>query len=482
MKIFMFLRILFFLLGILALIMAPALIMALAFKETSMIRAFALTMAFALAAAVPTQFSRKKTSLRFSAQNGFLLVTLTWILISLMGAIPYYLAGMGISFTDALFESSCGFATTGATTIYNIEALPRSLLFWRAMTHWIGGMGIILLTVALMPLFGVGAFQLIKAETPGPEKEKVTPKITATAKILWLVYGSLTVTLTGLYLLGGMNWFDALCHALVVIASGGVSTKNNGLRFYNSAFIDGVTTVFMLLAGINFNLYYRLIRGKIRDLSFNSEVRAYGIIFIVAAGIVTFSLVPVYGSVGSALRYASYQTASILSTTGSVIADYEAWPALAQAVLFGLMFIGGCSSSTAGGVKVVRLVVLFKQAGNELRRIINPRGIFSVRLNRKVGRKDVVYGVAGFIFLYMIVIVLVTLITAASGTGIFSSFCAALAMTGNAGVGFGAAGPSAHYGTFPDHIKWLFSLVMIAGRLELWTVFILFSPEYWKHL
>lgn len=478
----MFFRVLFFLLGVLSLIMLPSLIMALAFKETAMIRAFALIMGITLAAAAPAMLSRKKIPLRFSARNGFFLVTLTWILISLMGAIPYYLAGGGISFTDAFFESTCGFATTGGTTIFDIEALPRSLLFWRSMTHWFGGMGIILLTVALMPLFGIGGFQLIKAEITGPEKEKITPKITATAKILWLVYGGLTAALTGLYLLGGMNWFDALCHAFVVIASGGISTKNSGLRFYNSGFIEVVTTVFMLLAGINFNLYYRLIRGKIRDVGCNSEFRAYLIIFMTAAGIIALCLIPVYGSVGSAIRYAAYQTASFLSTTGSAITDYEAWPALARTVLFGLMFIGGCSSSTAGGVKVVRLVVLFKQAGNELRRIIYPRGIFSVQLNRKVGRKDVVYGVAGFIFLYMMVVTIVTLITAASGTDIFSSFCAALAVTGNVGIGFGAIGPSAHYGAFPDHIKWLFSFVMITGRLELWTVFVLFTPEYWRHL
>jgi trk system potassium uptake protein TrkH len=482
MKLFMFLRILFFLLGTLVLIMLPSLIMALALKEIPMIRAFVLAMGIALAAAVPAMVSRKIPSLHFSPRHGFLLVTLTWILISLMGAIPYYLGGTGISFTDAVFESACGFATTGGTTITDIETLPRSLLFWRSMTHWFGGMGIVLLTVALMPLFGVGGFQLIKAETPGPEKEKVTPKITATAKILWMVYCGLTAILTGLYLLGGMNWFDALCHAFVIIASGGVSTKNAGLSFYNSGFIDGITTFFMLLAGINFNLYYRVIQRKIRDVGSNSELRSYLVIFIIAAGIITLSLVPVYGSPVSALRYASYQTASILSTTGSSIADYEAWPVLARIVLFGLMFVGGCSSSTAGGVKVVRLLVLFKQAGNELRRIIYPQGIFSVRLNRKVGRKDVVYGVAGFVFLYMTVVVVVTLITGASGTDIFSSFCAALAVTGNVGIGFGAIGSSANYGAFPNYIKWLFSFVMITGRLELWTVFILFSPEYWRSL
>jgi trk system potassium uptake protein TrkH len=460
--------------------MFPSLIMAFAYREGAMIRAFALPSALALAAAVPALVSLRKRPLRFSPRDGFLLVSLTWMLISLVGALPYYLGEVGIPFTDAIFESTCGFATTGSTTIGDVEALPRSLLFWRAMTHWFGGMGIVLLTVALMPLLGVGGFQLIKAETPGPEKEKVTPKITETAKILYLVYCGLTGALTIGYLAGGMNWFDALCHAFTMVASGGVSTKNAGIAAFGSPFIEALTTVFMLLAGVNFNLYYRLLQGKYREIASNSEIRAYLLIFLGAALIIAWNLMPVYGSPAAALRYGSYQAASVLSTTGSVIADYEAWPVTAQAVLFILMFIGGCSSSTAGGIKVVRVVVLFKQAGNELRRLLYPRGIFSIRLNRKVGRKDVVYGVAAFIFLYIMVVTAVTLITALSGIDVFSSFSAALAVTGNAGIGFGAAGPAHNFASFPDHLKWLFSLVMIAGRLELWTVFILLNPEYWR--
>jgi trk system potassium uptake protein TrkH len=263
------------------------------------------------------------------------------------------------------------------------------------------------------------------------------------------------------------------------MASGGVSTKNSGLAFYGSGFIEGTATVFMLLAGLNFNLFYRLLRGKFSDILHNSEGRAYLIIFFTAASAITLSLLPVYGSAGTALRRAFYQTASILSTTGSAIADYEAWPEPAKMILFGLMCIGGCSGSTAGGIKVIRHMVLWKQAGNELRRLIYPQGIFSVRLNRKVGRKDVVYGVAGFIALYMTVVVITTLAVAATGTDIFSSFSAALSVTGNVGIGFGAVGPGRTW-DFPDHIKWLFSFVMIAGRLELWTVFILFTPEYWR--
>ncbi|MDR2798360.1 MAG: TrkH family potassium uptake protein [Treponema sp.] len=480
MKWLMLLRIIALTLGIAVPMLLPAFGMALAAGEFLMIRAFAIPMVITLGCAIPALWSFKKTPFRFGPQDGFLLVFLTWICISLLGALPYYLAGRGFSFVDAVFESACGFATTGASTLSEVECLPKSLLFWRSTTHWFGGMGIILLTVALMPLLGVGGFQLIKAEAPGPEKEKITPKITATAKLLWLVYCGLTVILFLLYRIGGMNGFDALCHAFTTMASGGVSTKNKGISFYDSPFIDLVSAVFMFLAGLNFNLYVRLLKGKFRDLWHNSEGRAYLFIFIIASGLITGSLLGVYGSVGRAARYGIYQVASILSTTGAIVTDYETWPSFAQGILFILMFIGGCSSSTAGGIKVIRHVVLWKQAGNELRQLIYPQGIFSVQLNHKVGRKDVVYGVAGFVFLYLLVIAATTLITAASGTDLFSAFSAALSVTGNIGVGFGAIGPSRNYGAFPDHVKWVFSFVMISGRLELWTVFVLFSPEYWR--
>jgi trk system potassium uptake protein TrkH len=236
----------------------------------------------------------------------------------------------------------------------------------------------------------------------------------------------------------------------------------------------------MLLAGANFSLYYRLLQGKFADIKNNTEVRAYLGIFIVSSLVVCVSIIPVYGSFASALRYATYQSASILSTTGAAIANYETWPGLARMMLFGLMWIGGCSGSTAGGIKVIRHVVLWKQMGNEMRRLVYPRGVFSVQLNKRVGRKDIVYGVAGFFFMYLAVIAVTTLLTAASGVDIFSSFSAALSITGNVGTGFGAIGPTHNYSVFADPIKWLFSFVMIAGRLEMWTVFLLFSPVYWR--
>jgi trk system potassium uptake protein TrkH len=472
-------RLLAIILGLIALLMIPSFILALGLNETAMFMAFIIPLVTALVLVLPAALFIRRAPFALNPRDGFLLVFLTWIISSLLGSLPYFF-GAHLSFTDAVFESACGFATTGSTTIGNIEAMPRSLLLWRSTSHWAGGMGIILLTVALMPLLGVGGFQLIKAETPGPEKEKLTPRITAAAKILWGAYCVFTVLLAALYLLGGMDWFDAVCHSLTVMATGGVSTRNAAFAYYDSPFIDGVTTVFMLLASLNFNMYYRIVKGKFRDIITNTEGRAFLLIFFAASLAITLSLLPEYGSFGRAWRYGAFQAASILSTTGTARTDYTVWPALAQGVLFCLMFIGGCSGSTAGGVKVIRHAVLWKQTGNEFRRILYPLGVFSIHLNKKLGRKDVVYGVAGFVFLYMMTVGITTLVTAASGYDIFSSFSAALSITGNIGVGFGAVNPAHNFSAFPAYLKWFYSLVMISGRLELWTVFVLFTPEYWR--
>ena len=473
-------RLLLIINGMVSLFMLPSLVMAVILWETLMLRAFVIPLAIGLVPALPAAISLRKVPLSIRLWDRFLLVFLTWVIASILGSLPYYFSPVEMSVSDAIFESACGFATTGATTFSNIEALPRSLLFWRSMSQWAGGMGIILLTVALMPILGVGGFQLFKTETTGPEKEKFTPRITEAAKLLWGVYCVFTLVLSILYRLGGMDWFDAICHGLTVMATGGMSTKNNGFAYYNSPFIDWVTVIFMLLGALNFNLYYRIVRGKFRDFVYNTEAKIYFLIFIIAAAVVSLSLVPQYASVSDALRLGSFQVASILTTTGTIRSDYTAWPGLAQGVLFCLMFVGGCSGSTAGGIKVIRHTVLFKQAGNEFRRMLYPQGVFSIHLNRKVGRKDVVYGVAAFVFLYLTVVAVTTLLTAASGLDLFSSLNTALSITGNIGAGFGIDGPYNNFSAFPDYLKLYYSFVMIAGRLELWTVLILFTPEYWK--
>jgi len=481
MKRFAMLRLLSIIIGGVTFFMLPSLVMAFVLGEASMIQAFLFPMAAGFALFLAAVLFIRGITLGIRPRDGFLLVFLTWVLASLAGSIPYFLSPLNLRLSDAIFESACGFATTGATTFADVEILPKSLLLWRSMSHWAGGMGIILLTVALLPLLGVGGFQLVKAETPGPEKEKLTPRITASAKILWGAYCIFTVSLALLYRLGGMEWFDAVCHSFSIMATGGVSTKNAGFGFYNSSFIDWVTVIFMLIGAFNFNMYFRLVRKKFRDLVENTECRVYFSIFIAASVAISFNLITQYGSFSEALRFGAFQTASILTTTGNARVNYTAWPGMAQGILLVLMLIGGCSGSTAGGIKVIRWTVLFKQTGNEMRRILYPKGVFSIQLNKKVGRKDVVYGVAGFVFLYFTIVAMTTLVTAAAGYDLYSSFSAAISITGNVGASFGKVGANSYYGEFPGYLKLFYSLVMITGRLELWTVFILFTPEYWKH-
>jgi len=473
-------RVLALLLGIIAFSMIPSLLLALADHEDQSVKAFLYPLVVCTSGAVLALIFGTSKDISFNAGDGFLLVSLAWFLTSILGSIPFIITGATANPVDALFESVSGFTTTGATIFADVEKLPRAILFWRAMTHWLGGMGIVVLTVALVPLLGVGGFQLLKAETPGPEKDKITPKITATAKILWFIYIGLTALEVVLLMIGGMNWFDAVTHAFATMATGGFGTKNTSIGYYNSSWIDWVCTIFMILAGMNFSLHYRILQGKLQDLFKNTELKVYLAIIGIASIMVALVLLPKYGTMTEALRFSSFQVASIITTTGFATADFDLWPSFAKAVLLVLMFIGGCSGSTGGGIKVVRHVVLFKQAGNEIRRLLHPRGVFSIQLNGRVGRKDVVYGVAGFVFLYLTLVLLVTLVVTSAGADLISAFSSALVTVGNIGPGFGLIGPTQNYSHFPDYVKLVWSFAMIAGRLELWTVFILFTPEFWR--
>ncbi len=473
-------RVLSLLLGIVALSMLPSLFLALTEGDGRTVGAFAFPIGFALAGALAAVFLGRKVSVRFGPADGFLLVSLAWILTSFFGAVPFVLSGYLPNWSEAVFETVSGFTTTGASVFADIEAVPRSITFWRAMTHWLGGMGIVVLTVALLPLLGVGGFQLVKAEAPGPEKDKMTPKVGETAKILWIIYMALTALQVVLLMLGGMDWFEATTHSFATMATGGFGVKNTSIGYYRSAWIDGVCTTFMVIAGANFSLYYRVLQGKFRDLFANTEFRVYLGVFFISSAAIALVLLPTYGSFGQAFRYASFQSSSILTTTGFATADFDRWPEFAKMVLVLLMLIGGCSGSTAGGIKVVRHVVLWKQAGNEMRRLLYPRGVFSVRLNGKVGRKDVVYGVAGFVFVYLALIFGVALVGASSGADVVTSLTGSLATVGNIGPGLGAVGPTMNYAAFPDYVTWVYSFGMLAGRLELWTVLILFKREFWR--
>jgi trk system potassium uptake protein TrkH len=456
----------------------PAVLIALASGERDMIIPFVFPPAIAFIAAAPVLIFRKKKEPQFSVTQGLLLVCLAWLISCILGSFPFFVSGL-LSPMDAFFESTSGFTTTGATVFADVETLPRSLLFWRAMTHWLGGMGMVVLTVALAPLLGVGSFQLstsFQAESPGPESGKITPRLSANAKILWLIYIGLTALEALLLFAGGMDLFDAVTHAFSTIATGGFSNRNASIGSYNSPWIEWVCIVFMFLAGFNFNLIYDLLRGKGRSIFRSSEAKAYFRIIAAAAVLCAVSLAPVYGA-GRGIRLGFFHNLSGLTSTGFSAADQNLFPPLARACLFLLMFVGGCSSSTAGGLKVIRHVILFKQAGNEVKKLLYPRGVFSISLNKREGKKNVVYGVAGFAFLYALLVLSTAAVLSIVGVDIFSALNMGLLCTGNIGLGF-VKNTEALLAGLPVWVKAYLAFVMIAGRLELWTVFALFARDW----
>lgn len=424
---------------------------------------------------------RNAKSESLSTRDGFLLVALSWLAASVGGALPYVISGSIPSFADAFFETTSGFSTTGASILTNVEALPHSILFWRSLTHWLGGMGIVVLAVAVLPLLGVGGMQLIKAEAPGPTVDKITPRITATAKYLWYIYVLFTVLETVLLMLGGMNLYDALTHTFGTVATGGFSVRAASIAYYNSPYIDWVITVFMILAGVNFALHFKLLTGRFKSLFSDSELKGYLLIIFVSTAIIAFDLYGTfYDTIADSLRYAAFQVATFITTTGYATADYEKWPYLAQIILFFLMFIGGCSGSTGGGIKVIRIITLLKQAINEMKYLVHPRGVFIIKLSKHPVKKDIVYAVSGFFFLYISLLLVVTVIVASSGTDVITSFTTSLATVGNIGPGFGMVGPTENYAFYPDYVKWTLSAAMIIGRLEIYTILVLFTPAFWK--
>lgn len=449
--------------------------------EYEVISAFLWPMGITILIAIVFFILTRRNKFSLSTRSAFATVASCWFFASVLGAIPFLISGSISNFTDALFESVSGFTTTGSTILTNIEVLPRSIALWRAQLHWLGGMGIVALTVALLPLLGVGGFQLIKAETTGPEKGKITPKITVTAKILWFIYLGLTVIqIVLLMLFGKMDFIDAAAHTFATLGTGGFSTKNASIGGFNSVAVDVICTVFMILAGVNFSLYYQIILGRGKEIFSNSEFKAYLGIIIISILIVTIAITPEYKNFFTALRFGAFQVVSIITTTGFATTDFTKWAPLAQIVLLLLMFVGGCSGSTGGSIKVVRWVILWKQMKNEIRKMLHPHGVFSVRLNDRVGRKDVVFSVAAFIFLYLCLVAITAIVAAVDGADVLTSLTAGITLVGNVGPGFGKIGPVDNFSFFSPLVKWWFSFAMLAGRLELYTMIMFFVPSFWK--
>jgi len=426
-------------------------------------------------------WKRIRTHKDFGTREGFAVVSFGWLFYAFFGALPYLFSGAIPAPVDAVFETMSGFTTTGSTILTEIESLPESILLWRALTHWIGGMGIIVLSLAILPMLGVGGMQLFRAEAPGPTADRLKPRIQDTAKLLWGVYVLLTAAETLLLMLGGMSFYDALCHSFATLATGGFSTRNASVAAFDSAYIDWVITFFMFAAGVNFSLHYWALKGKVRDYFKNEEFLFYSALTLgVTTIICLLNQGTVYASFWDNLRYSAFQTSSILTTTGFGTADYERWPVLAQYLLVFLMFVGGCAGSTGGGIKVARILLLFKHAHHQLFRLIHPRAVRLVKLGDIPVDRDVMQSILGFFALFMGVFVVASFLMAATGLDLLSASGAVIATLGNIGPGLGSVGPVDNFAHITDFGKSVLILCMLMGRLELFTVLVLLFPTFWR--
>ncbi len=476
------LRIIGILLFVLGLSMAVPLICSLYFKDgalTGHATAMAITMAMGALLVLASIKANDQTYI--NQKEGITVVALGWFGIGLFGALPFFMAPDFTSYTDAFFESVSGFTTTGSSIMTNIEEAAPSLLLWRSLIQWLGGMGIIVLSLAILPFLGVGGIQLYKAEVPSPVPDKLTPRLSDSAKILWVVYAGMTIVLIVLLYLGGMPLFESICHGLTTLPTGGFSPKNASIAHYNSAYFDYSITIFMLLAGINFSLHYQLLRGKPLAFWKDSECRFFLSVVAVFTLIMTWNTWgAVYGSFLQAFRFASFQVASIITTTGFATSDYEQFPGLSQAIIFFCMFMGASAGSTGGGMKCARILVCVKYFYRELFKLIHPRSVSHIKVNNTLISEDLLRSIMGFLALYILVFVLATILLAAMGVDFLTALGATASCIGNIGPGFGTVGPVENFAHLPQAGKWLLSWCMLAGRLEIYTVIILLVPEFWK--
>ena len=438
-----------------------------------------------------TRVSRKEVQKR----DGYVIVTFGWIFMSLAGTLPYIFTGVIPEFTNAFFETMSGYTTTGATILTDIEIVPKGVLFWRSITHWIGGMGIIVLAIAILPLLGIGGMQLFAAESPGPSSDKLHPRITDTAKRLWLIYVGYTIAETILLKVAGMSFFDAINHSLSTLSTGGFSTKNASIAHWNNQpLIQYIIILFMFLAGSNFVLSYFAFKTKFSKVFKDEEFRYY---LLAIVGITVFSTLIIYfysdmtsssithpmvwGRFESGFRHSLFQVLTVVTTTGFISADFTMWTPLLTMVFFGLMFLGGSAGSTAGGIKVMRHIIMIKNGLLEFKRTLHPHAVLPVRYNLKSVQQPIVFNILAFFILYMLSFIIGVLVFSILGLDFDTALGGAASTLGNVGPALGKLGPVDNYGWLPDAAKWWASFLMLIGRLELFTVLIVLTPFFWRN-
>lgn len=415
------------------------------------------------------------------AKEGFLTVGLAWIVISFFGALPFVFSGAIPSLVDAFFETSSGFTTTGASILTEIQSLPKGILFWRSFTHWVGGMGFLIFILALMPTFSGNTIHLLKAESPGPTPGKIVPKIKQTAKILYAIYFVLTLIETIFLKSAGLSWYDSIIHALGTAGTGGFSNMNASVAAFNNPAVEWIITIFMLLFGVNFVLYFQLIRGNVKAFFKSEELKWYLIAVFASIIIIAVNIIPFnHGDVTKSIRDSAFQVSSIVTTTGYATVNFNLWPTLSKVILIMLMFMGAMAGSTGGGIKTIRIVIIFKAIRREIDKILHPRRVKSVKIDGNVVEEETISGVFLFIFAYIIISLIAIFIVSFDNFDVTTTVTSVIATLSNIGPGLEMVGPAGNFSAFSDLSKLVLSFCMLAGRLEIYPMLILFSPSLWK--
>lgn len=476
-----------------AVLMTTGLICSVCYGEQKIFQSFLITILAAAFVGTLLNFAGKTKDKTIYAKEGFVITALAWITMSVVGAVPFVISGEIPNFVDAFFEIVSGFTTTGSSILTDVESMPKGLLFWRSFTHWVGGMGVLVLVMAILPSQSGRSMHILRAEMPGPVIGKLVPKVKSTAKVLYLIYIGFTVAEVVFLLFGGMNLFESLVHTFGTAGTGGFGIKADSVGSY-SPYCQWVITIFMLIFGVNFNLYYLILLRKIKSVLKSEELWTYILIVLCATTLISinvFGTMEKMATVSDTVRTAAFQVASIITTTGYATVNFDLWPALSKIIMFMLMFIGGCAGSTAGGIKISRVIMLFKQAKANLKHSIHPRSVDTVRFESKTLEKDTVTGVTNYLIIYVICLVSVLLLISfdnfsaiAGANAPFSAFethiSAAVTCFNNVGPGFAAVGPSLSFSEYSDFSKVVLSFAMLLGRLEIYPILLLFAPSVWR--